>query len=65
MNGCGGCGGWKRRDQFACNECNGVNDRKSYRERTGNLATCVVAAAVEELRYRRTAHRIATHSEPT
>lgn len=42
MNGCTFCKtGWKRWNEYACNECSGRNSRKSYDERTKALAARV------------------------
>ena len=52
MRGCPYCNGWMRWNQYACNECSGENTRKSYRERSKNLAACLRDAATEEMRVR-------------
>lgn len=59
LRGCSRCkDGWMSWDQILCNECSGENSRKSYRSRVANLAECLNAAAIEELRFRATEARL-------
>lgn len=57
MNGCQ-CGGWKRGSALYCSECNGTNNQRRYSKRVGALASCLTAAALEELRVRAAVSRV-------
>jgi len=58
LDSCRYCGGWKRCSAISCDECNGSNARRSYKERTANLAECLKSAAVEEARTRHVLSRV-------
>ncbi len=58
MNRCNFCERYKRWNDYSCNECNGTNDRKSYLERSLNLARCIADAAIEEARFKATVGRM-------
>lgn len=47
-----------RWDRYCCSECSGENARRSYKERSANLAACLRDAATEEMRVRAAVERV-------